>query len=45
MLNINTNKFVRTTNENHKTIAKMVWNKSLENGDIYFGFNLTRIFN
>lgn len=35
MLNINTNKFIRTTGENHKAIAKLVWANAKQ--DIYFG--------
>jgi methionyl-tRNA synthetase len=35
MLNINLDKFIRTTDQNHKDVAKLVWNKVVENGDIY----------
>lgn len=36
-LNISYNKFIRTTNENHKKTAKKIWEKVKETGDIYLG--------
>jgi len=37
MLNINIDKFIRTTDENHKDVAKLCLAKAMENSDIYFG--------
>jgi methionyl-tRNA synthetase len=34
-LNLNFDKFIRTTDETHKRAVKKFWKKSLENGDIY----------
>ena len=44
MLNINVDRFIRTTDENHKNVAKLIWSKVVENGDIYFG-NYTGWYN
>lgn len=35
ILNISNDVFTRTTNEKHMEVAKLVWDKALENGDIY----------
>jgi len=34
-LNLSFNRFIRTTDKNHKEAAKHFWNLSLKNGDIY----------
>lgn len=36
-LNINYDKFIKTTDDTHKEIAKNIWNTVTNNDDIYFG--------
>ena len=37
ILGIEYDYFVRTTDENHKTVARLVWSTMMERGDIYLG--------
>ncbi len=37
MLNINEDAYIRTTDKAHMDIAKIIWDKVVKNGDIYFG--------
>lgn len=37
LLNISNNRFIRTTSDDHKNVAKLVWATAMNNGDIYSG--------